>query len=52
MRVPIDRTENDPGIFRAVLHEFEQGPIRLPSNLRPAQRDAHGRFIKKEKHDA
>ena len=51
MYVPIDRTENDPLIFREVLREFERGPKPLPNHLQP--RDPKCRFIvKKEKSDA
>jgi hypothetical protein len=46
-RVAIDRTENDPDIFREILDEFEGRAITpLPTSLQP--RDPSGRFTKKE----
>lgn len=47
-RVAIDRTENDPDIFKEILDEFEgRTPQPLPTHLQP-NRDPKGRFIKKE----
>lgn len=49
-RVPIDRTENDPGLFVQVLDEFEGRAVKpLPHHLQP--RDKDGRWAKKEDTD-
>ena len=46
--VAIDRTENDPALFRQVLAELEgNAPKPLPAQHQPA-RDKSGRFTKKE----
>lgn len=47
MKVPVDRTENDPDLFTQVLDEFEGRAVKpLPVHLQP--RDKNGRFTKKE----
>lgn len=60
-RVPVDRTENDPQIFRDTLRDFERPALTVTgtwvaaepegstNHLRP--RDSHGRFTKKESDD-
>ena len=47
MYVPIDRTENDPLTFRAVLREFEVMQVNL-TKIAKRSRDERGRFTKKE----
>lgn len=56
MRVPIDRTQNDPATFVQLLDEYEGRALRqfpFKANPKPTimVRDERGRFIPKEKRD-